>query len=284
MPTITLSELYGNATRTLLTLAALLLTYVVINLIAMRRIESQKQRRRFRIRSFYITAIISLFLLARIWVEGFTHLLYALGLVSAALVISNKESIMNIIGWFIINWRELFIEDDLIQIQNFKGYVKHLGLMYVTLAEASDKGKGSISGRVIRVPNGWVSNNALINFSQTSHLIEQQILLIVNAQSDINLAKQILRDVVSFQLNKHYQNKKEYSMDYLRKRNHQYADNLSLEPSVSVETKHEKPSGILITIHYFCFARYEDKLHKRIWGQLLERLKANPQIELVFED
>ncbi|AHB99143.1 mechanosensitive ion channel [Francisella orientalis] len=39
-----------------------------------------------------------------------------LRLVAAGLIIVNKETVMNLVGWIIINWRSLFSEGDYIQI------------------------------------------------------------------------------------------------------------------------------------------------------------------------
>jgi small-conductance mechanosensitive channel len=73
---------------------------------------------------------VYLLLLARIWVQGFGQLIAVLGLVSAALVVINKDNIINLVGFLIIMWRGLFSENDLIQVQSFRGVVQNVGVLY----------------------------------------------------------------------------------------------------------------------------------------------------------
>ena len=96
------------------------MVYLLALILLTSKTEDVKEKKRRRVRLLYVMAIFFIFILAQIWVEGFTQLLAILGLVSAALVITNKEIIMNFSGWLIIIWRGLFTEDDLIEIQQLK--------------------------------------------------------------------------------------------------------------------------------------------------------------------
>lgn len=284
MKSLFLHEIYGNIISTVITMFILGLIFLIIDFLFARKIDNNRKRRQFRIRSFYLTCFIFIFLLARIWVEGFTHFLAILGLVSAALVISNKETIMNFVGWLVINWRGLFSEDDFIQIQHYKGYVKSFGLLYFTLAEISDRGNGNVTGRLIRIPNGLVANNALINFSQNSHLLEQVFTTIISQECDpdysINLLTMIVSDVVS----SFYKNTTEYSMEYI-KRNHKYlSDKIKLDVKVLFHVKLSKPTGFELSAHYYCFPEDAEKIQQSIALMLLKKAKDDDKIKLSFED
>ncbi len=78
------------------------------------RLETDKQRQKLRLRLRYIAACIFIIALCQIWVEGVKHIFTALGLVGAGLMISNKETIMNFVGFLIINQRSMFSEGDFI--------------------------------------------------------------------------------------------------------------------------------------------------------------------------
>ena len=95
MRTLLLNEIYGNLVKSGLIQAILFIITAGINLFAFQKIANKKQLKQFRARTLYIACFILLFFMARIWVEGFTHLLAILGIVSAALVITNKESIIS---------------------------------------------------------------------------------------------------------------------------------------------------------------------------------------------
>lgn len=183
MLTLLMAQFYGKISNTVIALLVLALIYGVLVAFIGRRVDQAKQKRRIQVRTFYIMAVVFLFVLARIWVEGFSHVLAVLGLVSAAIVVTNKESIMNLTGWLIIMWRGLFTEGDLIQVLTHKGYVKGLGVLYFTLEEVTLNEPLALSGSVIRVPNGLLINNPITNFSHISTLHLQTLRLDLKLRS-----------------------------------------------------------------------------------------------------
>jgi len=281
MQNILMHEIYGNVISTVIALAAILLTSLFVVFFSTRNIDSRRRKRRFRVRTFYVASGIFLFLLARIWVEGFTHLLAVLGLVSAALVVTNKESIMNFVGWLIITWRGLFSEDDLIQIQQYSGYVVSMGMLYFTLAEVSSGVSHEVTGRVIRVPNGLVANNALINFSQTAHLLEQVFDIIIARDSDHEFAMRFLEDIINSQIKPCYKDRKEYSLEFLRKQHKEVADRMSLDVKVTLQPVLDKSLEIHLLAKYYCFSSDAEKLQQAIWKKFLSAAKDEPAIKLV---
>ncbi len=263
-------EFYRNLFSTLIAFVVISLVSIIVTAIISRKIESQRKRTRIKIRSLYVAIIVFLFIVARIWVEGFTHLLAVLGLVSAALVVTNKETIMNFVGWLIITWRELFVEDDLVQVQQYTGYVKNIGVLYFTLAEVSALTPDRITGRMIRVPNGLISNNALINFSQVSHLLQQsvQMKIKIDEHISIELRLQEIQKEVDKILQKYYQNKPQYCVDYIQKKNKTLQNFISLATNISV-TAYSKDNDILeITINFYCFSKDANELKNQIYIQL----------------
>lgn len=280
MQNVLFREIYGNLVSTLIASLAVLLCYLFINYFFIRKIEGIRQKRHIRIRSFYVVAIIYLFLMARIWVEGFTHLLAVLGLVSAALVVTNKETIMNFVGWLIITWRELFSEDDLIQIQLYKGYVKSIGILYFSLYEVTDGANGNITGRVVRVPNGLIANNALINFSQTSHLLEQKLTLLITQNSDLEFAIEHVAQSIDAILNDFYKNKKEYNLEYIARKNKRVTNRLSLKADVIIAQRADKPAAMELIARYYAFSSDAESILRKVWLTLLSSIKDEERITL----
>jgi len=268
MPKQFYHDLYGDLINTVIALFVIMLTTVITVAIITKKTDSHRRKHRLKVRGSYIAAMIFLFVVARIWVEGFTHLLAVLGLVSAALVVTNKETIMNFVGWLIITWRELFVEDDLVQIQQYKGYVKRIGVLYFTLAEISEVIPNNITGRIIRVPNGLASNNVLINFSQTSHLLEQSLSFTLPSDMSPALKIKAVKKDVDEVIKEFYQDKKEYSLEYLHKRNKYLQNLLTIETYVSFASQAhnaEKPEGV---INYYCFLQDAKDLRNLIYLKL----------------
>lgn len=79
-----------------------------------KRAKSNRQIKKLKSRTIHISVIIFFLALIKIWIGGIGHLLTMLSLVAAGLVILNKETVMNFVGWIIINWRSLFSEGDYI--------------------------------------------------------------------------------------------------------------------------------------------------------------------------
>lgn len=282
MQKLLLTEIYSNLFSTAIAMVVITFSMLLVDFLVARKIESTRQKRRFRIRSFYLACFIFIFFMARIWVEGFTHLIAVLGLVSAALVVTNKETIMNFVGWLIINWRALFAEDDLIQIQQYKGYVKSFGVLYFSLFEVSDRRNGSITGRVIRVPNGLVANNALINFSQTSRLLEQAFSIVITPDSDIEYAMKYLTELVNEVITTFYKGKRKFSSEYLVKHHKHLATFIDLNAKVTIQPKQDKPNGVELATHYYCFSQDSEHIQQQIWLKFLTQIKADPLINLAY--
>lgn len=275
-----LTNIYKNLFSTIIAFLVIALIYFLVNILFIRKITSKHHKQKMRVRSFYIASVIFLFLMAHVWVDGFTHLLAILGLVSAGLVVTNKEIIMNFVGWLVITWRGLFSEDDLIQIQQYKGYVQRIGILYITLHEVSEA-SSNITGRIIRVPNGLVSNNALINFSQTSHLLEQRFAITVSSENNFAELEKKFKTVVEMELSEYYRDKQEFSESYLlKKQGRQLTSRIRLGAKITIRQKGDGLSVVTLTAYYFCFSEDAEKIHERILLALLKLAGEEKSIKL----
>lgn len=274
-----LHNIYGNLFDTLVSLVVITFVYLLFYFFMIRKITNVRQKQKSRIRAFYVACVIFVFLMAHVWVNGFTHLITILGLVSAGLVVTNKETIMNFVGWLVITWRGLFSEEDLIQIQQYKGYVKRIGILYFTLYEVSDT-SGNITGRVIRVPNGLTSNNALVNYSQTSHVLEQCFTLLVTRDNDFDYLKLTLKTVVDDLLAEFYKSQSEFTADYLSKSSKQLLSRIQLGVNISLQPKTDNLSSLELVTHYFCFSQDAEKIRERVLLAFLSVIKNDSKIKM----
>lgn len=147
---------------------ALLVIFIlsaVVYLIFKKNFDSQRQKNKFKHRVIYVAILIYLLVLVKVWIEGFSHIFTMLSLVAAGLVVANKESIMNICGWFIINWRGLFSSGDSVQISNITGYIVSVKLLYFKIYETTALGNGKATGRIIKLPNAMVISNPITIFT-----------------------------------------------------------------------------------------------------------------------
>ncbi|MFZ9035387.1 MAG: mechanosensitive ion channel domain-containing protein [Francisellaceae bacterium] len=160
-----IAELYQHIFNTTILLVLFLLFFIAFRIFSHYRYDDVKRRKIIRLRFRYVLIIIFLILLIRVWVDGLTNIFTMLSLVAAGLVVTNKESIMNLIGYMVIQWRNVFAEGDYIEIASKSGYVIKTGPFYFSLSEIDPK-KNIKLGKVIRVPNGLIINSIIINYSQ----------------------------------------------------------------------------------------------------------------------
>ncbi|MDE4965568.1 mechanosensitive ion channel, partial [Francisella tularensis subsp. holarctica] len=86
----------------LITIVASLAFYLI-----KKRATSTKQIKKIKLRVIYLSIIIFFLVVIKIWLGGITNLFTMLSLVAAGLIIVNKETVMNFVGWIIINCRSL---------------------------------------------------------------------------------------------------------------------------------------------------------------------------------
>lgn len=271
-----LPSFYSNLISTAVSFTVIFLIYLITKFLVLRKIEDVRKKKNFRIRAFYVVAVVFLFIMAHVWVNGFTHLLAVLGLVSAGLVVTNKEFIMNLVGWLVITWRGLFAEEDLIQIQQYKGYVKRIGVLYITLHEVSDN-SSNLTGRVIRVPNGLTANNALINFLQPTHLLIQQVSVDVPSDNDFDYlhaqVKQCVDDVLNQTIGA--------SKDHFGRRDKVFFGRSRFDTKVLLAPKADNLSMVQMIVRFYCASGDVETVREQILTALLKLAKSDSQLKMM---
>lgn len=239
--------------------------------------DSDRRKKQLRNRTLYISCLVFAFLLARIWVEGFTQLFAVLGLVSAALVITNKETIMNLVGWLIINWRELFTEGDLVQLDKNKGYIKSIGLLYITMDETIEQSGFLKTGRVLKIPNNHVILHPTINFSYDNKPILQKHELQFKSTTDLNKLKEVLQEIIVDLIRETNTNRSQDKTKSSKK----YKALDESKYHISVALKPEKELTLEVVVYFYSYIEeYEDTKINFI-SKLIKSIDKTDQITLV---
>lgn len=257
------------------------IVYFCLRFFFSRKLTSTKSKKRLRARLVYIFIVIFLVLIARIWITGFTHFFYALSLVSAGLVVTNKETIMNFVGWGVITWRGLFLEGDYIQIGDNAGFVYELGVLYFKLLQGSEQFSNTSSGKMVKIPNGQVITQAIVNFSLNHDLIETTQTWYITPESDVKLAMNMLQKQSKIIIDEFYQDNQHYSLHHYKG---PFAKRLNLDVNTKLELKLEKPEAFKITLVYYCFPRDRDTLDKHLLLSLYRLLKQQDDVKVAFSN
>lgn len=215
--------------------------YLLCKFLLTKHIKIKKIRSQYISRWKYFFFILFMFFFIKIWVEGFLQILAFFGFFAAAFTLTQRENLMNMVGWIIINWRGLFLEEDHIRIANFTGSVKSIGFLYFTLIESNPDFPNNLTGRIIKIPNGMVSRNPIMNFSQEKY-IECTLNFVFKPKGSLE-ALDVLYQILKQDLRQYMLLIDANAQEY--------------EPRYTVKIRQEKPAGYEMLFLFYC--KYHDK-------------------------
>lgn len=173
-----------------------LIRFLILKLV-FKNVTGAAKRYKWQRSTRYITSLLVILVIVRIWFTGFGDFVTYLGLLSAGLAIALQDLLKNIAGWFFIIWRRPFTLSDRIQIGDHAGDVVDIRLFQFTILEIGNWVKADQStGRIIHIPNGRVFVDALANFNKGFGYIWSEIPILVTFESDWKKAKDILNKIV----------------------------------------------------------------------------------------
>lgn len=149
--------IHVNLIKTVIAILLVVAVDVAIEYFVLKRISYKRKKKKYKVLTRNILLISLIIFLAKIWIDGFGHLLAFIGFISAALTITQKENLLNLTGGLIIMWRDTFSEGDFVSIQTHQGVVKHMGIFYFTLEESSANSITIRTGKLVKIPNSFVS-------------------------------------------------------------------------------------------------------------------------------
>ena len=239
--------------HTLTTFVGICILTAICYIVFKNRLETDKHRQKLRLRLHYIGAFIFIVALCQIWIEGVKHVLTALGLVGAGLMISNKETIMNFVGFFIINWRSMFNEGDFIQIQNHIGFVNKIHPLHFKLYETTGLDRPQATGKTIIIPNGLVVQAPIVTFTPENSLKLYQVTFTANIKEDSYKVQSIAQKIIDMVINIHYEKHWEFKAFTLKRRNKKLSQLIKLRPNVIIELGFKKDTKF--TVYYYAYPR-----------------------------
>ncbi len=251
---------------------------IFINKIVKHQTKDFRIRYNWRKSSLYVAVFLGIILIGRLWIQGFQPILAFMGIVAAALTITQKEAILNGSGFIFILWRDLFIIGDRIEICEKKGDVIGIGIFYFTIMEVGNWVNSEQStGRLIKVPNSLVLTNPISNYTRSFPFIWDEITTILTFDSNWQKARNIMQEVAEEQTG-NLQEKIEKALKAA-------ADKMilfhHLRPKVYVEPVSQSPAGIHLTLRYLCEPRKRRDMENSIWEAILIKFGVYEDISFV---
>ena len=240
-----------------------------------RRMETEKKRLTFRSRVIYLSSLLFVLLLIHIWVEDISHFFTMLSLVAAGLLIVNKENIMNLTGYLIINWRGVFTEGDYVQIQGQTGYVDSIRLLYIKLYETSGLDSGQSTGKIIKIPNSLIITQPIVLVPiEHHHLLLHHTTYVSTLDANNMAIADTARQLIAELLDQTYKNDPIYSRKNLLRKNRVLANLIQLKPKVEFKMLPDKEKVVLIQISFYCYLKDISMIEQALLGALIKQYGA----------
>ncbi|MBT3336446.1 MAG: mechanosensitive ion channel family protein [Anaerolineae bacterium] len=225
----------------------------------------------------YLTSIIGLVVIGRIWLTGMETLVTFLGLLSAGIAIALKDPLMNIAGWMYIITRKPFDVGDRIEINDVAGDVIDIRIFQFSIMEIGNWVQADQStGRVLHIPNGVIFNSILGNYTRGFEYIWNELEVLITFESNWKKAKILLQKIVddfnAEELSAIEEAFRQTSQPYLIKVG-------KITPIVYTSVKE---SGVLLSIRYLCNPRRRRSSTSTIWENTLTAFAEEKDIHLAY--
>ena len=173
----------------LIILLAYLLDVFVGNII-MDRVRDNRDRYTLRKVSSISITLLALGSLLIVFFKETTTLIIAYGIFSAGIVITLQDVFRNFAGGIIILFSRSFRAGDRIQVDDCYGDVLDIAYFHTTLMEIREWVDGDqYSGRILNVPNSFVLNNTVKNYTRDFSFIWDEVTIILAPESNWEKAK-----------------------------------------------------------------------------------------------
>jgi len=269
-------EIFSSVLASSVSVAITVISIIFILHILKKKNFSEKQFYKFKMRLLYISVIILLLVLIKIWVGGISHLLTMLSLVAAGLVIVNKENVMNFTGWIIINWRSLFSEGDHIHILNYNGIVTEIRLFYFRIYETIEHGDKRTTGKLIKIPNATVITNAVSTFTSYENIVLHKNSFMIdvdkNTLSTADTAKTIINRIIA---SKYKFNNDFSESNIVTKAKLKQCSIYSFKPLVELKSVTDRENVVNIQAIFYCFMDDKKEIEQEYIAKLITETTSN---------
>lgn len=249
----------------------------IVLAVVWRRVDDVRSRYRWQKTATYVVVPVGLFLVGRIWFEGFASIATFLGLAAAGLAIALRDILVNLAGWVFILWRRPFEVGDRIEVGEHRGDVIDIRILQFSLLEIGNWVDADQStGRVLHVPNGRTLTEVTANYTGGFTYIWNELAVLVTFESNWRKAKTILEEIIEEQATK----LTEHAREQIKQVSRQFMIFYStLTPIVYTSVT---DSGVRLTIRYLCDPRQRRGTTQAIWEAILARFGAQPDIAFAY--
>lgn len=214
----------------------------------------------------------------------------SLGIFGAGLAFAMQQPLMCLVGWFFVVTRRPYAIGDRIMLDNVKGDVIDITMLYTVLRESGgDLDIEEPTGKLITLPNSTILQKPITNYTSDNPYIFEEVANAVTYESDHELAKDIMieaaKEVVGEDM------KKAYSRVLKEFKKAKLEQLVFEEPQIRVGFGE---SYVDMRVRFICDARKRRRVRSDITWKILKKFNAPenkgkveiayPHTELVFHN
>lgn len=269
------------STQIILTAAAIFCLFVLRRLLiglVNRRIEDQDQVYAWRKGSEYLFLFLGLIAVVSIWFDNAVgNLGTYFGLLSAGVAISLQDPLTNLVGWLFIIARHPFEVGDRIEVNGVAGDVIDIHLFKFSMIEIGNWVDADQStGRIIHLPNRFVFNHAVANYTSGVSHIWNEIPITLTFESDWQIAKKLLQEIAE-RHSLRPSAEEESIIKRAAKRN-----NVKVPTLTPVVYTKVSASGVVLTLRYLCKPRRRRNSEQAIWEEVLLLFAEEKELDFAY--
>lgn len=267
-------ELGDKLLLTALVLAGGALVGRLIFVSARRRIEGPEELYTLRKAVSLGLVVISIGLVAAIWVQAVETLALSLGLVGAGLMLALGPVITGVAGWVHIAVSRPYRVGDRIEVGNVRGDVVDVKLLHTILLEVGEHGP---TGSIVQVPNNQVLSGKVVNDTMDFSFRWVTIELPVSYASDWRKARQRFTSI----LREETEEATEEARQAIRRlQGKYYLKQRDVTPKVSISFD---SNWILLRGRFATPIDTTLEVRNRVYEAVIEALQEDPEIEIGAE-
>ncbi len=223
----------------------------------------------------YIIWFLAVMISLSVLFKNFASLLTSLGLIGFGITFALQKPILNFVGWLSIIANGPYKIGDRIMINNFRGDVFNIKVMYTYIREVNSN--DDLTGRVVSIPNEFVLSYQTTNFTKGTPYIWREISFAVTYESNWKEAIKIIEKIAD-----------EVVGETMKKLAKEWKDvHRKFDSGTSVQ---ERPSILLsladswinIRLRYLVHVREGHGINTKINSLVLERFSKARNIKLAY--
>ena len=270
---ITAMQVFATVVILLIIFAARFMTLLIVR----KNIDDIKRLYGWRRAINYLTSLLIILAIGRVWFPALQELGVFLGLASAGIAIAMRDPLMCIAGWVYILIRRPYIVGDRIELGDTRGDVINIRIFQTYIMECGNWIDGDQStGRIVLIPNSAIFLNSLGNYTHGFEYIWDELNVRISFESDWRRAKEILTDIA----NTHAAPLCEDAQRQIRQAASQHM--IFFQKLTPIVYTSVKDWGVQLTVRYLTPPRQRRGSAQRLWEAVLDSFGREPNINFAY--